>query len=161
MIGIHDLYDLSAVFKRLRAEIQYERNIPILRAIQTVLSLQDTYISNQIRIALSNVPNMDKEKWSFAFHNNLYVYEAILKNQEIVDLLIKICDEIADLLIREKFDRAEDLADAVHCLPDIVAENKLTIPRSYWNGHLKPYRRKWDKGFLVREQRKITRAKLG
>ena len=84
---------------------------------------------------------------------NFYVHDAILKNQLLYDLLNKICDNLLRVLNSGDYITAVDFVDTVHCLPDIIAENRFTIPKSYWKSHMKSYRKKWDKTFLVEEQR--------
>jgi len=69
--------------------------------------------------------------------------------------MIKICDELVSVLQLKNFDLAYDLADAIHCLPNIIAENNFTIPKSYWKSHVQYYRNKWDKDFLINEQKAI------
>ena len=129
MIGINDLYDISAAFARIRAEIEYENNIPILQSITKVLSDNTTYEANQIRNAIAEIPGLDKEKWHYVFHKNLYVYDVILKNHKIIELLIIVCNTLISALRSRKYELAYDLADAIHCLPDIIAENKLPVPK--------------------------------
>jgi len=155
MIGIHDLHDISAVFTRMRSDIEYDKNTAILQAIKTVLSVEYGYENNQIRNAISKIPHIDAEKWYFAFHENLYMYDAVLKKKSITELLVKVCDELFSVLMSNHFNIALDLVDAVHCLPNIIAENRFSIPKSYWKSHITLYRKKWDKGFLVYEQKSL------
>ena len=48
-----------------------------------------------------------------------------------------------------------DLSDCLHDLPVLIVENKLTIPNSFWKNEVKRYRKKWNKNFLVTEQKKL------
>ena len=155
MIGINDLYDMSAVFTCMRADIKYDKNITILQNIIKVLLIEDTYEPNQIRNRIAEVPDLDHEKWYFVYHQNLYVYNAILKDQNITNILMKACEKLISALQLQKFDLARDLADTIHCLPDIITENRFTIPKSYWKSHVQFYREKWDKDFLKNEQKAI------
>jgi hypothetical protein len=152
MIGSNDLYDISAAFTRIRAEIQYEQNINILQSIKKVLQIENSYESNQIRNAIAQIPDLNIEKWYYVYHQNIYVYDAILKNKNIIIILIIICDKLISALQLKNYDFACDLVDAVHCLPDIIAENKFTIPKSYWKSHIQYLRNKWDKDLLKNEQ---------
>ena len=155
MVGINDLFDISAVFTIIRSNIRYERNIDIITNISYVISDRNFYEQNIIRKAISKIKDLDKERWNFVYHENLYMYDAVLKDENIIDILIKICKELIYQLNTEKLEMADDLVDAVHCLPTIIAENKFKIPKSYWKSHMKFYRLKWDKTFLLKEQRNM------
>lgn len=157
MILIHDLYDISQAFIGMRADIKYDKNIFILQNIIKVLRSNNSYEPNQIRNTLAEIPDLDREKWEYVYHQNLYVYHSPLKNQKIINILIKSCEELIIALQSKNFDSAWDLVDTIHCLPDIIAENKFSITKSYWKSHVKYYRDKWDKNFLKDEQKALKR----
>lgn len=87
---------------------------------------------------------------------NAYVNHLFLTNRYIYELLIKMCQESICTLETQEFERANDLIDCYHCLPIIIAENHLCIPKSYWKTYIRPYRDKWDKSFLVKEQKNYS-----
>ena len=89
MIGQNDLYDMTAVFKRIREDVQYPHNIIILQKVIDVLNTQNIYKANQIRNSIAEIPGLDQKKWYFVFHQNLYVHEILLKDSRIVNLLKK------------------------------------------------------------------------
>ena len=152
MIGIHDLHDISAAWIRIREDIYYDKNILILQKINQVLLKKQDYQANQIRNSIAEIPNLS-DIWNYVHHPNVYVYDAILKDPLILDLLKTICDKLILCIQSKQYDLACDLADTVHCLPDIIAENKFSIPKSYWKSHVKYFRNKWDKDFLYSEQK--------
>jgi hypothetical protein len=152
MLSINDLYDISAVFTRMRFEIRYDKNIDILQRMIKVMQINDFYEDNQIRNAIAEILDLDREKYPFVYHQNYYVHHSFLKNPILINLMIKICNELISAIASEQFEKAEDLADTVHCLPDIIAENRFTITKSYWKSHMRQYRQKWDKEFLKKEQ---------
>ncbi len=156
MIGQNDLYDMTAVFKRIREDVQYPHNIIILQKVIDVLNTQNIYKANQIRNSIAEIPGLDQKKWYFVFHQNLYVHEILLKDSRIVNLLKKICEDLIMAIKSCKYEYAKDLADMVHCLPDIIAENNLNIPRSYWRSHVQPFRARWNHNYLKNEQRSIS-----
>ncbi|NLE05803.1 MAG: hypothetical protein GX638_13525 [Crenarchaeota archaeon] len=156
MIVKYDLYDISAAFTRIRHDIHYPLNIEILNRIIAVLDESFPCSGeNQIRKAISTIKDLDEELWYFVYTNNVYVNHALVKNQAIYDILIKSCKAIKESIEEEKFEKAYDLVDAVHCLPDIIADNHFKITESYWEIYIKPYRIKWDKRFLMKEQKSI------
>ena len=83
------------------------------------------------------------------------MYDAILKDDNVLGILIKVCETLIYQLNEHKFEIADDLIDTVHCLPAIIAENKFKIPKNYWKSHMRFYRLKWDKTFLVKEQNNL------
>jgi hypothetical protein len=154
MITKNDLYDISAAFTIVRNDSKCIKNKEVLEAIKQVLSSdKQIFTDNQIRIALSGIDGLDRDKWYFAFHNNIYVNHHILKNDKIYDLLIHACDGLIQVLQKEDYANAYDLADGMHCLPDIIADNNFTVTKSYWKSHILPYRKKWDNTFLINEQK--------
>lgn len=156
MIGKYDLYDISAVFTQIRSNPEYEWNIAVLDNIIYVLSNdENTFTENQIREALASIEELDNDIWYYVHHNNVYVNHAILKNKAIYQLLIRICTELKTVVANRQFDRAYDLADAVHCLPEIIADHYFSIPKSYWKTHMYFYRKKWDKTFLHQEEKAV------
>ena len=154
MIDENDLYDISAAFTRIRYDITYDLNVDVVdKIVQVLISNEELSYENRIRIALSSIDNLSKEQWYFAYHNNLYVHHVLLKNPYIYDILVKACLVLKYALVEKSYDKAYDLVDAIHCLPDIIAENKFTITKSYWKTHIRYYRNKWDKEFLLCEQK--------
>lgn len=154
MISQYDLYDLSAVLVAIRSDIQYEYNSMILSKIIQVLELNgQTFEDNQVRKALASIKDLDQERWCFVYHNNVYVNHWMLKNKQVYQLLIKACETFKQLLDEEKYEEAYDLADSIHCLPDIIAENHFSVTNSFWKTHIEVYRKKWDKTFLRSEEK--------
>lgn len=154
MISKNDLYDISAAFVIIRSNIRYELNGAILNKIIQVLKLDgQAFEDNQIRQAIASIENLDQERWYYVYHNNVYVNHRLLKNEQIYQLLIKACIILNQLLEEQKYERADDLVDSIHCLPDIIAENHFLITKSYWKTHVENYRKKWDKTFLQKEEK--------
>lgn len=152
MISKYDLYDLSAVLVNIRSDVEYKLNVQILDKIIQMLSTDEyTTEENQVRKAIAEVQNLDREKWYFVYHNNLYVNHSLLKKEEIYSLLLTICKSLKTALENQQYDKAYDLADAVHCLPDIIADNGFSVPKAYWKIYIGTYRKKWDKDFLKDE----------
>ena len=162
MISKNDLYDISAAFVVIRSKIRYELNGVILSEIIQVLKLGSQALEdNQIRKAIASIENLDQERWYFVYHNNLYVNRWLLKNEQIYQLLIKVCDTLKQLLEEKKYERAYDLVDTIHCLPDIIAENHFLVTKSYWKTYVESYRKKWDKLFLKREEKEYLISEKG
>ncbi len=159
MISKNDLYDISAAFIQIRKNIRCNENVLVISAIRQVLTNTFDYTEdNQIRKALSTIERLDKIRWQYVYHNNYYVNYQFLKNKYTYDLLSSICFLLENLLIQNNFEQAEDLVDCVHCLPNILADNHFTIPKSFWKTHVKTYRKKWDKTFLRSEERDYRRS---
>lgn len=154
MISKNDLYDIAFAWVLVRSDIQYELNKTVLTQIKQVLACRkQNFEDNQIRKAIASIENLDHERWYYVYHNNVYVNQQLLENEQIYHLLIKLCNMLTQLLEKNNFEKAYDLADCIHCLPNIIAENNLKIPKSYWKIHLKKYRNQWDRSFLKEEEK--------
>ena len=80
-----------------------------------------------------------------------------MKNKYTYKILIELLQNLCNAIGREEYERAYDLVDVFHCLPEIIADNHFSIPKSYWNVMTKKYRLKWDRKFLMEEQKKYRR----
>lgn len=157
MISQNELYDISVALTAIRNNIKEDVNKEVLYKIISVLnSKSETFKDNQIRRAIASINNLDQERWYYVYHNNVYANYKILRNKYIYKLLIKLCYELKCLVESNNFEKAYDLADCFHCLPNIIADNNFTIPKYFWKIYVKPYRDKWDKSFLVTDQKFLT-----
>lgn len=153
MINKNDLYDIAFTLVVIRNNITEKLNLQILSQMIKVLETVNNTEDNQIRKAISSINGLDYEHWFFAYHNNVYVNHQMLNKVDIYALLIKLFQSLICELNKADFDKAYDLVDSFHCLPEIIADNNFTIPKSFWKTFVKNYRRKWDNDFLRTEQR--------
>ena len=159
MISNNDLYDIAFALVAILNNIKYQLNTEVLSQIILVLKKYNErdYQDNQVRKALASIQGLDRERWYYVFHNNVYVDRKLLKTEEIYKLLIRLCEESYVVLKAHNYEKAYDLIDCYHCLPNIIIENHYTIPKIYWKVYIKPYREKWDKSFLILEQKNYTK----
>ena len=90
MLFQYDLYDLYAVFTEIRHDIQYKYNINILDTLIDILKYDEPMEDNMIRKAVSAISELDNERWSFVYYNNLYVYHKRITLPYINKLLYSI-----------------------------------------------------------------------
>jgi hypothetical protein len=64
-------------------------------------------------------------------------------------------NEVCVLIDKASFDRAYDLVDAIHCLPEALLDKNKWDPKSYWKTYIGAYRRKWDKSFLIQREKEV------
>ena len=155
MITQNDLYDITYTLITIRSDIREDLNVEILIQIIKVLENENSIADNQIRKAISSVQGLDGEHWFFVYHDNVYVNHRFLKDKNIYNLLVELLKNLICILNKKEFDKAYDLVDNFHCLPDIIADNHFSIPKSFWKTHAKSYRNKWDKSFLRVEQKYV------
>ena len=148
MIDRYDLYDMTAVLVNLRSDIANPQNVLIISKVIEALNTYEPYEECVIRKKLATIDKLDNNRWYFVFHNNVYVNHQILKIDYVYELLIYIHTELLRIIKSGEFDRAYDLADAIHSLPTILADNNFIIPKSFWYNYIHPYRHKWDRSFL-------------
>lgn len=158
MLTRNDLYDMTYVLICVRNHIECEMNVKVLQQIENVIN--NLYVcdspDNRIRRALAEL-NLQEKKWEFVYHENFYVQRQFLKNGEIYAILKKMCNCLIQLLEKKQYVQAYDLADAFHCLPDVIANSSFTIPKSYWKIYIYAYRKKWAPKFLFEEEKKIKK----
>ena len=151
MLSVYDLYDLSGIFKNIRAFPEYHLNDKVLENTLLVLQTgQQEYIFNQFRFAISSIPDLDKDVYAFAFVENYYThFPSFLKDETILLLLQEACRCLLQIVKTNNSERVVDLADCLHNLPVDIAENRFRVPKYFWKTVVKNYRKKWDENFLL------------
>ena len=143
MITQNELYDLSYALMLIRSEIANPFNTAMLDAVLPLLRDTGGLIGdNQIRKTLRQIQGLD-ERWEFTKHDNYYVHNAIFKEAAVQNELWERLNELKSLLQAKKFEQADDLADVVHALPQIIADNDGRIPADHQKIFLKAYRKRW------------------
>ena len=143
MITQNELYDLSFVISLVRNEIDDPNNVTVLDSILFLMKDPTQLVeNNHIRKALSQLSQLS-EKWEFTKHENYYVRTLIFKDETFQNELVLNLTDLKSLLQSEKFEQAYDLADALHVLPEIIADNNGQIPKSYRKTFLESYQKKW------------------
>lgn len=156
MISQYDLYDMTFALTLVRDDIGYELNNDILSKIICVLKDHSVmYEDNKIRKAVSSIDNLNCERWQFVYHNNVYVNHKFLTNYHIYELLIILCEEVCRALKNGSHEKAVDLIDCFHCLPEMIADNSLSVPKQFWKLYMNPYRNKWDSDLAKKEQKLV------
>lgn len=158
MLSVYDLYDLSRVLTNIRAFPEYSFNADIIKTVLHVLSdRSDNHELNQFRTALMTIEGLD-ETYSFVRVQNVYTYfPTVLKDETVYGILTSALQSLSQAIAEENREKIVDLADCLHNLPIMIAENRFSVPRNFWRVCVKPYRNKWDKAFLVAEQTLLDR----
>lgn len=157
MLTKNDLYDISFVLILIRSDIEKPYNIEVLQRILYVVQDDISLEDNQIRKAISKVTAIEKDKWGFVFCNNTYVFHQIIRDKEVKELLVSVISDILKCLAEKQYEKAWDLVDTIHFLPQILADNNMRIPPTFWKATTRKYRKKWEPGFLRREQKIYTK----
>ena len=150
MLFKNDLYDISAAFVNIRSEPNNVLNAEIaLKLFEVISDPEPPKDENGVRLALSTIEGLDKSRWYFVFHSNYYVNHSLLKDKNIYLMLIDILDELQNAVSNNNSIQTCDLMDAVHGLPQAIADNYFKVPSKYWKTYIRPYRKKWNETFLV------------
>ena len=159
MINIYDLYDLYAVFTRIRFCPDHPLNEKILGNIISVLDNRDSGEINQIRKAVNAAGKLqDDDTFSFAENENIYTYIPFYFKPEdtyIPAVLLCACEELKKAVVDGNREKVYDLADCLHNLPIYIAESKGSIPKMFWKNEVAFYRKKWNKRFLTEIQKQF------
>ncbi len=157
MINTYDLYDLYAVFARIRFHPDHPLNEAIMDRIISVLNDRESGELNQIRKAVQSAGKLQKDDiYSFAIVDNIYTYiPFILKDEAIYTILFFVCKEMKNVIIGADSEQIADLADCLHNLPIYIAESKGSIPKMFWQNEVVFYRKKWNERFLSEVQKQF------
>ncbi len=159
MLNFYELYDLHSIFVGIRSSPNNAINNEVLLSVINVFkNRHNNHEPNQFRLALQPISALDIEDlYNFSLVENKYVYFPLpfLKNEKIYLVLIKACEQLLETVNEKNTEKIYDLADCLHNLPIFITENKYTIPKKYWKNEVKYYRKKWDKTFLIEEQKSL------
>lgn len=157
MLSFYELYDLYSIFVGIRSSPNNAINKEVLLSVINVLkNRHNSDELNQFRLALQPISVRDTEElYNFSLVENKYCYFPLsfLKDEKIYLVLIKACEKLLEAVNEKNTEKIYDLADCLHNLPIFITENKYTIPKKYWKNEIKYYRKKWDKTFLIEEQK--------
>lgn len=149
MLNVFDLYDLYLIITNIRNEPELKLNRDILIGVICVLRNRNNNM-NQFRAELQKINLEERPEYSFVKTLNDYSYiPFLIKDDNIYNLLEECCQTLLNVVLENNIQKIEDLADTLHNLPILLAENKLCIPHSYWQYDAKYYRKKWDASFLL------------
>ena len=148
MFNVYELYDLHRVLIAIRAYPEDPLNKAIVSNILTVLNQRfENHNFNQIRKALQSVDGIcEKDIYDFVFTENSYTYFPLpfLKDEGVYAILCAAMEELVVSFEEKKPKKIIDLADCLHNLPIVLAENHYTIPKKAWT-FIEYYRSKWNK----------------
>ena len=120
------------VKKSERLFIQARYRISCRDNISTIICIQNAYKNE-----------LDK------YNHFAHFLRSSNKKTAIGQLLIKVLDDVVELLKNDSYEQAYDLVDAFHCLPSIFMAHGYVIPEDYWKLYVEPYSIKWDSTYLM------------
>lgn len=143
MITTNDLYDIYYALVLIRHDVECRVNCEVLESISSAIR-SDYAGDNSVRMAIREIADIDREKWGFAFHENVYTYREPIKDGYTTKILGKVVRILMGAMECGEFQRAYDFVDAVHFIPLIVAKGDRLSVRLL--GKLtKEYAKKWGK----------------
>lgn len=160
------MMSLSEILTTVRFDIKLQYNTQILMLVKKYLDIiihqkqefdftlfkqEINQLIQQINISDDLIGlytySINAERVKNAFTNNF------AEINKYIPLISNVITEICMLLKENKFERAYDLIDSIHCLPEALLHKRKWNPRSFWNNYIKPYRLKWNNNFLVQEEK--------
>lgn len=152
MFTVYDLFDLHFIIVMVRSSPEDKENPEILSKVRDVISdYKKSQHHNVFRKALQTIPSLKgKAGYDFVFTENTYTYypNGFLKDEEIYRLLYKALSELKNVTEEGNREKIYDLADCLHNLPVMIAENRYSVPKSFLKNEVSYYCKKWDSSFL-------------
>lgn len=145
MTTSNDLYDIYYSLLLIRDNIRCNENSIILEQISRVIC-SECIQDNLIRRSISSLDGVDTVKWGFAFHDNVYTFRELIKDDYSLKILKKICLILKELLETKKYEQAYDFVDALHFVPVIIAK-KGKLMFNEIKKIEESYTKKWGKIF--------------
>ena len=154
------------IFINIRSQIRNPYNISLLEQVSKYclkLKDEDAIEFELFRIEIYGNVSSDLETYEF-LENALkmdcisYVTDNLGEISRYLSVLSDAALEICALLRQENFERAYDLVDAIHCLPEAIMSKKQWNSKAFWKIYIKPYREKWDNNFLSIQEKQLVKA---
>lgn len=76
--------------------------------------------------------------------------------KKYLPIIFETVSQAHNLLNDCNYERAYDLIDSIHCLPEALIDVKKWNARSFWKNYIDGYRKKWDKTFLLDVEKNIS-----
>ena len=147
----YDFYDIYWSIVLMRSDgLGYD--YAVTKAIKDTIDAEQTdnvVEFNKIRSVLSDITALNEyKKWEWRLTKNVYTYGVkVIKNEFSYQILSAMFEELLDCLKEPDEEQINDLKDALHNIPIILAEE-----RKYTKKHIVReivrYRVKWNKYFL-------------
>ena len=157
MLCVYELYDLHMLLVAIRTYPENCVNFDVVTKILYVLNNRfECDEINQFRKSLQSVKSIDEYSiYDFVFTENNYCYHPLpfLKDESVYSILISSFKEMLVVINEQNREKIVDLADCLHDLPIILANNHYSVPKSFWQLNVKYYRNQWNENFLVEEQK--------
>ena len=150
------MLSIQRIFIIIRSQIRYPCNINLLEVIYKY-SLQlksegiiefGAYKADIITTVKDNIDIKKLINGALKFNNITFITDNLSEIDRYLAVISIVTLEICKQLENENFDRAYDLVDAFHCLPEAIINKKQWNPNEFWDVYVNMYRKKWDKDFL-------------
>ncbi len=157
MLGFHRIFII------IRSSIRSPHNISLLCEISKYcLSLKEGHVTEfeTFKTEIIRIVKDDAERKEL-LENALKIYEVefitdnLIEMNRYLSVISETALEICTQLRHENFERAYDLLDAIHCLPEAIISKKQWNSKAFWKMYIRPYREKWDNQFLSSEEREL------
>ena len=147
----YDFYDIYWSIVLMRSDGLGD-GYPVAKAIKDTIDAKqvDNVIEfNKIRSVLSNITELNEyKKWEWRFVKNVYTYGVeVVKDEFSYQILSAMFEELLNCLKEPNEEQINDLKDALHNIPIILAEEKKHIKKHIVR-EIAHYRAKWNKYFL-------------
>ena len=146
-----DFYDMYAVLVAFRANPRCVQNTAITKSVISAIETpqkDNTIEDNSIRKALAGLEDIDQNFYRWIHTKNIYTYgHRIIKDALAYQIMTVSFSELLRCLNNGNFDQFQDLADALHNVPIILADKTRNTKRLI-KKEISWYRKKWDKSFL-------------
>ena len=154
------------IFIIIRSQIRSHYNISLLEQVSKYcLKLKDEeaiefeIFRNEIfRILNDNLETNEFLENALKIDCISYVTDNLGEINRYLSVLNDTALEICTLLRHENFDRAYDLVDAIHCLPEAIMSKKQWNSKAFWKIYIRPYRKKWDNSFLSIQEKQLLKS---
>ena len=149
--GIYTIFPRAVII--VRSDIQNNLNCDILAKISDVLKC-----SEQKDERKSNAQGVGEPAWTgfepmeLCLSRQRVCMHRMVKDSQYTIFCCAMHGSLCGFLEMKNFERARDLLDRYHCLPNMIADNHFSVPNAYWRPISNPIAENGIKRFCARRR---------
>ncbi len=154
---------IQRIFIIIRSQIKNPYNINLLEEVSKYcLALKDEHAigfeafkTEIIKTVKDNIETKGFLENALKIDHISFITDNLSEINRYLPVLSDSALEICEQLRYKNYDRAYDLVDVIHCLPEAIISKKQWNAEVFWSIYIKSYREKWNNDFLGIKEKEL------
>lgn len=151
-MDINKLTNIQRVIVLIRFDIKDSENIKLINIL--IKSLKNNNTNTQMIKEFESLNTSSKMQKKFDLwrlkQSKELSRELTQEEKNIIDtILIYSLSEVEELIKKALYEKANDIIDAIHGIPEVFIEDKrIRDLKKYWKIYIKPFQKKWKSAYF-------------